>query len=289
MKMQSLSTLVAVVEQGSFAAAAERVNLTPSAVSLQMKQLEEYFRHPLFDRSGRNVRPTPFALELSRTVERAMSELEAMRNAADMAPTGTVRLGITESALTTLLPDAFAELQRTAPQIQLQIGRGITPELLNDVKAGRVDAAVLIRPHSGGSSRLRWTPLLDEDFVLVVPAGLPGRDVKALLRQSPWLRLDRETVAGQMAARFVDHLLPNRQPLIDVPAIEAIVAMIAAGIGVSVLPRLRPRTKAVYPVREISLGPGAPVRQIVMVRRGADAGMRRLDAVEQAFVTAAGG
>lgn len=288
MKMQALATLVAVVEHGSFAAAAEHVNVTPSAVSLQMKQLEDHFRQPLFDRSGRSVRPTPFALALSRTVGRAMAELEAMRDDTGRAPAGTVRLGITESALTTLLPEAFAELQRTAPQVRLQIARGSSPELLDGVKAGRFDAAVLIRPPTGGSSRLRWTALLSEEFVLVVPESLPGHDVKQLLERSPWIRLDRELVAGRMAARFVDRLLPHRQPLLDVPAIDAIVAMVAAGIGVSVLPRLRPQLRAAYPVREVSLGRGAPVRQVVMVRRAADAGVRRLDAVEQAFVAAAG-
>lgn len=288
MKLQSLATLAAVVERGSFAAAADAVNVTPSAVSLQMKQLEAYFRRPLFDRSGRQVRPTAFAHELARTVGRTLADIEAMRDAADVVPAGAVRLGITESALPTLLPPAFATLRQEAPQLQLQIQRGMTPGLLHDVRAGRLDAAVLIRPPSGGSSRMRWTPLLEEPFVLVVPAGLPGQRAEALLRTQPWIRLDRALVAGRLAARWVDARVPQCAALVDVPGIDAIVAMVAAGLGISVLPRLRPEQRAHYPVREIGLGRDAPVRQMVLVRRAADAGNRRIDAVERALVAAAG-
>src|SRR4051812_42125350 len=117
MKLQALSTLAAVVDLGSFAAAADEVSVTPSAVSQQMKQLEEYFQQPLFDRSGRHVRPTPFALELARTVKQAVSDIEAMRSARPGAPAGRVRLGVTESAQTTLFPMAFADLRQRAPQI----------------------------------------------------------------------------------------------------------------------------------------------------------------------------
>ncbi|MOA36713.1 hypothetical protein D3C78_1582530 [compost metagenome] len=90
-----------------------------------------------------------------------------------------------------------------------------------------------------------------------------------------------------MAARFVNQLVPQRQPLLDVPGMDAIVAMVAAGIGVSVLPKVRYQLRDAYGVREIALGRAAPVRQICLVRRLADAGMHRLDAVEQAFVEAA--
>ena len=287
MKMQFLATLSAVVQQGSFALAAEQVNLTPSAVSLQMKQLEQYFGQPLFDRSARNARPTPFALQLAAVVNRSLAELESLRHTAGAAPAGHVRLGITESALTTLLPQAFAALQRQAPNIALQIDRGTTPDLLQSLKAGRVDAAVVVRPVSGGSSRLQWTPLLREPFVLVVPQSLAPGTVKQILAQSPWIRLDRGVVAGQMAARFVNQLLPQRQPLLDVPGMDAIVAMVAAGIGVSVLPKIRYQLRDAYGVREIALGRNAPVRQICLVRRSADAGLQRLDAIEKAFVAAA--
>ena len=287
MKLQSLTTLSAVVAQGSFAAAAGQVNLTPSAVSLQMKQLEAYFGQALFDRSGRSVRPTAFAQELARTVHRAIADIEALRHPAGHGLAGRVRLGITDSAQTTLLPPAFAELRRQAPGIEVQLERGSTPGLLEDLKANRIDMAVLIRPPTGGSSRLLWTDLLREQMVLVAPRALPVASPERILREQPWIRFDRRLVAGRLAAQFVDGLVPQRQPLVDVPSIDAIVAMVGAGLGVSVLPPLRPEHRAVHAVREIALGPDAPVRRMALVRRKAEGDRRLLDVVEAALVDTA--
>ena len=60
MNIGMFATLVAIVDRGTLAAAARQVGCTPSAVSLQVKQLESYFGQPLFDRSSRAVKPTPF-------------------------------------------------------------------------------------------------------------------------------------------------------------------------------------------------------------------------------------
>lgn len=287
MKLQYLATLSAVVAHGNLTAAAEQVNLTRSAVSLQMKQLEAYFGQLLFDRSGRHVQPTAFAREVVRTVDRAMAEIEALRSHAARAPGGLVRLGITDSAQTTLLPLAFADLLRNAPQVELQIERGSTPILLDELKAGRIDVAVLIRPPTGGSSRLLWTELLNDELVLVVPKGLKAAPPAQILREQPWIRFDRRMVAGRMAGQFVEKLVPQRQALIDLPSIDAIVAMVGAGVGVSVLPRLRVEHLHAHAVREVSLGPNAPVRKLAMVRRKAESDHRLLDIVEASFVAAA--
>lgn len=71
------------------------------------------------DRSGRTVQPTPFALKLTDTVARPLMEIETLRNQRALPLTGRVRLGVTGSILTTLLPKAVADLQRRAPGITL--------------------------------------------------------------------------------------------------------------------------------------------------------------------------
>jgi DNA-binding transcriptional LysR family regulator len=226
---------------------------------------------------------------LAKTVKRATSEIEAMRHLSVLAPAGRVRLGVTESALTTLLPAAFADLQKRAPQIELLIRRGSTPGLLNELKAGKLDAAVVIRPPNGGSIRLHWKELLSEPFVLVAPAGVPALGIAAMLKSHPWIRLDRELMAGLLAARFVNEIVPNRQALVDIPGIDAIVAMVDAGIGISVLPQLRRELRIAHSVQVIGLGRRAPVRHMVMARRTSDRENRRVEMVERAFVDAAAG
>lgn len=287
MKLQYLTTLSAVVARGNLTAAAEQVNLTRSAVSLQMKQLEAWFGQPLFDRSGRNVQPTAFAHEVVRSIDRSMAELESLRRPTASPPAGRVRLGITDSAQTTLLPLAFTDLLRRAPKVELHIQRGSTPVLLEELKAGRIDVAVLIRPPTGGSSRLLWTGLLDEEMVLVVPRALRDAPPARILREQPWIRFDRGLVAGRMAAQFVERLVPHCHALVEIAGVDAIVALVGAGVGVSVLPRLRREHVRSYAVREIRLGPQAPIRRMAMVRRKAESDHRLLDIVESAFLEAA--
>src|SRR5690606_37881707 len=144
-----------------------------------------------------------------------------------------------------------------------------------------------VRPRTGGSRRWLWTELRGEGLVLVVRKGLRVVSPLQILREHPWIRFDRRMVAGRMAGQFVEKLVPQRQALIDLPSIDAIVAMVGAGVGVSVLPRLRVEHLHAHAVREVSLGPNAPVRKLAMVRRKAESDHRLLDIVEASFVAAA--
>ncbi len=285
-KLEALNTLIAVLRHGSFAAAAEFVHLTPSAVSLQVKQLEEYFGRPLFDRSARQARPTPFAQELAATARRALSEIDALRRPSPAGVSGRIRLGTVESVQMGLLPHAFAALRSSAPALALHFERGTTASLLTELKAGRIDVAVVVRPPSGGSSRLHWTPLRREPFVLVVPAEAQGSKPQDFFGKYDWIRLDRTLSAGRTAAQIVEQLAPGARRAIDLPGIEGIVAMVGAGLGVSVVPQLRKELLRGYDVREIGLGDSRVSRQVALVCRAADAQDRRQLAVRDAFVRA---
>lgn len=287
MKMQALQTLAAVVQGGSFAAAAPCVHLTPSAVGLQIRQLEAYFGQPLFDRSARNARPTPFALEVVATVDGALRALEELRARRRLPVTGNVRIGTVESTQISLLPVALADLRRCAPALGVQFVRGTSGFLLEEIKAGRLDAAVLVRPPAGGSSRFHWVPLRREPFVLVAPRASQQRSPERLLHEYPWIRLDRSTTGGRIASRYVEKVAPQRRSSIEIPGTEAIVALVAAGLGVSVIPKLRPELLRQWAVREVSLGRAAPSRQIAFVCRSADASAPWMNAVLGAFGKAA--
>jgi DNA-binding transcriptional LysR family regulator len=282
-KLEALNTLAAVLRHGSFAAASQSVHLTPSAVSLQIRQLEKYFGQPLFDRSARQARPTAFAHELAATARRALAEIEALRRPAQGGVSGRIRLGTIESVQMGVLPAAFAALRQAAPALSLQFVRGSTASLLQELKAGRIDVAVVVRPPSGGSSRLHWTTLRREPFVMVVPAGARGSRPEDFLKRYDWIRLDRNLSAGRVAAQYVERVAPAARHSIELPSIEGIVAMVAAGLGVSVVPKLRRELPLAYEVREIGLGENRLHRELALVCRGADAEDRRQLAVRDAF------
>jgi DNA-binding transcriptional LysR family regulator len=283
-KFEFLITLNAILKQGSFAAAAEDVGLTASAVSLQVKRLEEYLGQPLFDRSGRTAKPTPLARELSENVRAALDAVEAARTRQTVSVTGRIVLGTIRSLQSTMIPLVLKEIARRHPELSVRVIQGDSTELLNQLKAGQLDGAALIRPTSGGSSRLAWEDLERQPFVFVAPPDSENIPPSGLIKRYNWLQFDTSLTSGRVAAGYLHRLSPSTRPKFELESIEAVLAMVSAGLGVSVVPKLRGTGAEVYPVRQIPLGKNAPSRQISFVCRGADADNRRVMAIRDAFV-----
>ncbi len=286
MKLTALETLVQVLASGSFAGAAQRIGLTSSAVGLQMRQLEDYFGRPLFDRSGRTSQPTAFAREVAAAVGQALSVVEGLRAHKSLAINGTIHLGAIPSVQTSVLPSALRLLQQAHPNLEVELLLDVTPGLQAALLAGRIQAGIVVRPDSGGSSRLHWLNLARIPFVLLVPGAVAERPVNELLREMPWIAYAPELTGGQIAARYVRRLVPGKKPAREVESTDAIVAMVAEGLGVSVIPRPRMQLFKAYGVRAVSLGRDAPRRQLSMIMRPGDAEDRRLAAVADAFAKA---
>jgi DNA-binding transcriptional LysR family regulator len=287
MKLAALDTLGAVLATGSFTAAAAQVGLTPSAVSLQMKQLEAYFGRPLFDRSGRNAAPTAFARELAAASGSALAIIEGFRARSTLAVSGVLRLGAINSVQTAVLPQALRLLRDRHPGLAVQLTLDVSGALQAALNAGRIDAAVVVRPSNGGSSRLSWRDLVRVPFVLIAPMQAEGHTAQQLLRRHPWVQYDRSLTGGRIAAGYVHRLCPEKRPGFEVASLDAIVAMVAEGLGVSVLPRPRPALQRAYAFREVPLGAGAPFRQVSWMCRKTDVEDRRhaavIAALEEAY------
>ena len=285
MRLAFLATLDAVLKRGSFVGAAGEVGLTPSAVGLQIKQMEEYFGQPLFDRSGRQARPTPFAIELAAKMQEALSVVQALREKRTPIVSGRLTLGTIRSVQITTLPTALQLVRARYPQLSVRLVQDESHPLLKQLNAGEVDAAVLVRPQSGGSSRLHWHKLAREPFVLLAPPASKSASVSELLTTHEWIRFDASLTGGRIAATYVHRVAPRATSTIELGSIEAIVAMVSAGLGVSVVPLPRDPLRSAYPVRQIGLGRQGPTRQIAFVCRAADRDSRRMTAVRDAFET----
>lgn len=289
MKVECFQTLAAVLRCGSFAGAAAEMSLSPSAVSLQMKQLETYFGQPLFDRSALQVRPTPFALEVSATLDGAMHAMESLRRRSAPVVEGKVTLGIIEPMQVTLLPPFTALVRERYPNLDVRLERGRSTGLVDALRSGAIDAAVVAQPESGASARVRWAPLFREPCVLVAPRDSAGRTAKALLKAYEWIRFDTSTIAGSVAADFVCRTAPDARSRIELLSIPAIVAMASRGLGVSVLPQPDPYLLEAFPVRVMTLGDAPPSRQISFVSRVAPADDRVIAALLDTLRSAAAG
>ena len=288
LKFEFLMTLNSVLRHGSFASAADDMGRTASAVSLQMKRLEEYVGQPLFDRSGRTVRPTPLASDLAESVRSALDAVEEARTRHSAALSGRVVIGAIRSLQPTMIPLVLQEIGSRHPGLAVRVIQGDSGELLDHLKAGRLDGAALIRPTSGGSSRLDWQDLERQPFVFVAPPDSTETTAEALIARYDWIQFDTSLTSGRTAASHLHRLSPGTRPRFELESIEAVLAMVSAGLGVSIIPRL-PITPAVKaPVRQIPLGVSTPTRQIAFVCRSGDADNRRVRAIRDAFANGYG-
>ena len=285
MKLDAFSTLDAVLRGGTLAAAAAEMDLTPSAVSMKMKQLEVYMGQPLLDRSGLQVRPTRLAHDVSTVMRDALQQLESLRKRPGVSIEGVVRLGMIESMQPVLLPGVLRLLRDRYPLLDVRPTRGRSTGLVAAVKAGELDAALVAQPERGASSRLRWRSMLRRELVLIAPPGVQESSVAALFRQHEWIRYDRDTVTGALAARYVGMHVKEKRSELEFDTVAAIVSMVSAGLGISLVQLADPRLCQIYPVRIVRLGRGAPVLQLSLVTRKADDDDRSLGVLRDAMTS----
>ncbi len=285
MKIEMFHTLEAVLRGGSLAAAASEMNLTASAVSMQMKQIEAYLGQPLFDRSGHAIRPTALAHEVAASMRDGLQNLQSLRRRGVVQVEGVVRLGILNSMLPSLLPGTLAELRARFPRLELRPTGGRSTGLTDAVKSGELDAAVVAEPEGGGSARMHWRPLLRSEMRLIVPPDATETSVPALFKQYDWIRYDRQTTTGMLAARYVASQVRVRHGSLELDSIPAIIAMVSAGLGIALVHLVDAGFCQSYPVRFVRLARGAPAVQLSLATRKADAESRLLRAVGDAMAT----
>jgi DNA-binding transcriptional LysR family regulator len=284
MNLANLATLAAIVDRGSFAAAAEMVGRTPSAVSLQVRQLETWFGRPLFDRSTRTVRPTSVGRDAAAVARDIVGRLDALRTRPTLNVAGRVRLGAIATMQSDVIPEALKRLRDRHPALDVELMLADSDALIASVKSGRLDAAVVVRPASGGSRRLDWRTLRSQPYVLLAPSSLAGRTVQDILQRHDVIRYDPALTGGRIAARYLREVFPRARVTMDVRSIDAIVAMVSAGLGVSIVPQPRQALLDAHGIRAVALGRRRPARQIAFVARRADAENRNIAAMAEALM-----
>jgi DNA-binding transcriptional LysR family regulator len=263
--LRYLQSFMVVVEVGSLAEAARRLDLTPAAVAARVRALEVEFGADLIRRSGRSVRPTEAGLrilERGRALLRDERDLRAI--AGGRAPVGELRLGVFPSALHTVLPQVLKGLYAGHPDLQVFVAPGASVELCRRVGAGELDAALVVEPSFPIGKNCDWCPLAEQPLVVVAPQALADADPLELLRTLPYIRYDRTTI-GELSDRYLrDHgIRPNLRLQID--GLMAIAGMIAHGLGVGLLPDWRPMWSAGLPIARLPLPDRAPVDRIGLI------------------------
>ena len=225
--IRTLRTFLAVVAEGSFTAAGERVALTQAAVGLQMRALEADLKRPLFRRTGKSAELNEQGRELLPLARQMVALHEQMRhNPAASAPMeGTAHLGGVVSVLRRLV-QATLRLKARHPALDLHVSTAKSHVLVGQVVAGELDAAIVVRDFAPFHASLAWTPLFREPMVLLAPAGPPPPSARALVESQPFIRFDRGEHTGQLVERALQRLRARPQEFLELNAIEAIVDLV---------------------------------------------------------------
>ena len=160
--LDQLQTFITIADTGSFTRAAEEVHRTQSAVSMQMRRLEERIGKPLFEKDGRTNRLTEEGEKLLSYARRMMHlNRETLAAFDDRALEGTIRIGTPDDYADRFLPEIMARFARSNPRVELTVICEPTPGLVEHIKRGNLDLALVTHNDARGQSEVvRREPLL---------------------------------------------------------------------------------------------------------------------------------
>ncbi|PCE13636.1 LysR family transcriptional regulator [Microbacterium sp. SZ1] len=242
MDLQQMRYVVALAEESSFTRAAEKSFVTQSALSHQIAALEREIGHRLFVRTSRAVRltePGEAFLAHARIAVRASSDAREAASAAAGNITGTLRLGVIPTVTAVEVPTVIARFRSMHPNTRVELVVGNSDSLMSDVRAGRLDAALLglraeIEPHGVAASELAR-----EKLVAVVPDDHRLANRRSIRLSDLADEVFADFPAGtsgraQSDAAFADADVP-RDVAFEADSAELILGLVAAGLAVTLL------------------------------------------------------
>lgn len=233
--VDQLRTFIAIAETGSFTRAAEIVHKTQSAVSMQMKRLEERLNRPVFARDGRASKLTEDGQRLLDYARRIIKlNVEALAAFAEADLAGHVRLGVPDDYADRYLPEIMARFSRAYPAVELSVTCEPTVDLLERIDGNELDLAIVTN-----CDRMRPSEIFRRERLLWVTSNR-----HAIHREEPLpLALGRPTCAWRRTAiDALDAAGRTYRVLYSSSNVGAVAAAVLAGLAVSVLPEsgLRP-------------------------------------------------
>lgn len=236
MDVKTLYTLVAVADQGSFAQAGKVLGLSLSAVSTQMRLLEEELGTVLFDRSRRPPVLTDSGRQLIDRARVLIAHWESLSESLKReAAGGVLKLGAVHTSVSGVLPLALKKLHKQGLGIAIRLSTGLTHELEMAVFHGQLDAALVTEPEIA-RSELEFRPIFDEPMVVIAHKTAIGETDRELLERNPYVRFNRLARVGRMVNDEFERCGLQVQSTMEIDSLDGVVAMVANGLGVSVVP-----------------------------------------------------
>ena len=288
MTLTELRYIVAVAREKHFGKAAEACFVSQPTLSVAIKKLEDELEVKLFERSANEVTVTPLGEEIVRQAQSVLEQAASIREIAKRGKdplAGPLRLGIIYTIGPYLLPDLVRQAIARTPQMPLMLQENFTVKLLEMLRTGEIDCAILAEPFP--DTGLAMAPLYDEPFMVALPSNHPlaaraavnadelKKETMLLLGNGHCFR-DHVLEVCPEFARFSSNAEGIRKSF-EGSSLETIKHMVAAGMGVTLVPRLSVPKEALEPrkrkknedayVKYLPLEGAPPTRRVVLAWR----------------------
>ncbi|PTX64542.1 LysR family transcriptional activator of glutamate synthase operon [Melghirimyces profundicolus] len=264
MELRQIQYFIEVAKREHVTEAAHALHVAQSAVSRQIANLESELGVQLFVREGRNVRLTPLGKIFMEHAEKSMLEIEKAKVEIEefLDPErGTIRLGFPSSMASHILPRVISAFRARYPQIGFQLRQGSMKQLIDALVRGEVELA-MIAPVPTDEKDFTGTIFFSEKLVALLPASHELSDQPALrldqLRNHSFVLFPSGFVLNQIVVESCQQMGFHPDISFEGEDIDAIKGLVAAGLGVTILPEITlmdniPRATVKIPVSEPEL------------------------------------
>jgi DNA-binding transcriptional LysR family regulator len=250
MDLVALQIFKAVAEAGGITKAAARLHRVQSNITTRVKQLEARLGTALFHRHKRRLALTPEGRTLLAYAERLLAlSSEAQAALRDGAPRGVLRIGSLESTAATRLPPVLSRYHLAYPQVRLELVTGTSGALVNRVLTGDIEAAFVAEPFT--AQRLEMQLAFSEELVLIAPKGYAAIRSAKDAAHLPVLAFATGCSYRRRLEAWLGRAGIAPERVMEYGSYHAIVACVAAGSGIAVVPKSVIR--AVRPQREVRI------------------------------------
>jgi len=254
MDIKTLYTLIAIADRGSFAEAGNSIGLSLSAVSMQIRALEEELEITIFDRSRRPPVLTDAGLALVHRARDLITHWESMSASLKRGTSvGLLKLGSVHTCASGLLPLALRRLQKQGHGLEVHVTTGLSHDLERAVYHRQLDVAIVTEPEMPRSG-LDFLPFVDEEMVVIAHRSTKGDTDQEVLESTPYVRFNREARVGHLVQEEIVRRHITVRSAMEIDNLDAVVAMVANGLGASVVPARGVRNEFPSTVRVIPFG-----------------------------------
>lgn len=251
MDVHQLELFLAVMESSSVTRAAEKIHLSPGAVSLQLHKLANELKTELFVRSGKRLVPTPAAVRLAehaRGVVRLMNQIQQDFDNDLSKDSRPFQFATGVTTLIYQLGKPLRQLRKEYPNTEIGVTVGVTEEIVAGLRDRRFDLGLISLPIS--EDGLRIIPLFDEELLIVRPSAKHANAsrVKTIetsqLTNAPFLLYPKSSNMRLVIDRFFEEIHLNPRVVMEADDTEAIKRLVESGFGYSILPEHALRGKS---------------------------------------------